>query len=64
MSLSVPNKYRVKNGPYGSDDSIGNNGMFIIKSLKFKSPLRVICSDQEGWEHVSVSLSHRCPTWE
>lgn len=25
---------------------------------------RVIASSGEGWEHVSVSLPHRCPTWE
>lgn len=23
-----------------------------------------IASDQEGWEHVSVSLRARCPTWD
>jgi hypothetical protein len=26
--------------------------------------LTVIASDGEGWEHVSVSTSRRCPTWE
>jgi hypothetical protein len=26
--------------------------------------LRVIASDQFGWEHVSVSRKDRCPTWE
>jgi hypothetical protein len=26
--------------------------------------LRVIASDGEGWDHVSVSLPNRCPTWE
>ena len=41
-----------------------NNGFFIIKSIKLKGPLKAICSDGEGWEHVSVSLEHRCPTWE
>jgi hypothetical protein len=25
--------------------------------------LRVIASTGEGWDHVSVSLSDRCPTW-
>lgn len=26
--------------------------------------LRVIASDGMGWDHVSVSLPNRCPTWE
>lgn len=26
--------------------------------------LRVIASWGEGWDHVSVSLPNRCPTWE
>lgn len=24
----------------------------------------VICSNGEGWEHVSVSLRHKIPSWE
>lgn len=26
--------------------------------------LRVIASAGQGWDHVSVSLPNRCPTWE
>lgn len=26
--------------------------------------IRVIASWSEGWDHISVSLSHRCPTWQ
>jgi hypothetical protein len=29
-----------------------------------KTILRVIASHGMGWDHVSVSLQHRCPTWE
>lgn len=25
--------------------------------------LKVIATNSHGWEHVSVSLPHRCPTW-
>lgn len=34
--------------------------------MKFKPGcvLRVIASNGDGWEHVSVSHEHRCPTWE
>lgn len=64
MSFHVPNQYRIREGYMSSDDSYGNNGAFIVP---FKSPhtmlLSVIASDGEGWEHVSVSLKSRCPTW-
>lgn len=54
-------KYRVVTGPMGSDASYGNNGMFKIP---FKGHmLTVIVSDGAGWDHVSVSLKGRCPTW-
>lgn len=40
---------------------MGMNGMFIIPYEK--ETFRVVVSDVMGWEHVSVSLKHRCPTW-
>lgn len=39
-----------------------NSGAFIFK--KGAAHLRVIVSDGLGWDHVSVSLPTRCPTWE
>ncbi len=41
----------------------GDDGMavdFPIGSLL----LKIVCSWGAGWDHVSVSLPHRCPTWE
>lgn len=71
MSFSVPNKYRMRTGLLGTDDSIGNCGVFFIPNPHRKSlPLKVIASDgfdedgEHGWEHVSVSYHDRCPTWE
>lgn len=64
LMFRVPEKYRVTVGPMGSDSSHGNNGYFLIKSLKIKKPLNVIVSDGMNWEHVSVSTPTRCPTWE
>lgn len=64
MSFHVPNQYRFrdKSNPYGSDDSIGNYGAFYIP---FESQvLKVIASEGNGWEHVSVSLKNRCPNWK
>lgn len=62
--FKVPNQFRIKKGMLASTDEMGNNGAFIVHSLKLKRALHVIASDQEGWEHVSVSLPDRCPTWE
>lgn len=49
----------------GTDDSYGNNGAFILPPAHPLSKLSIRCvaSDGEGWEHVSVSLPSRCPTW-
>ena len=62
MSFTVPEKYRIKSGPLASNESYGNNGAFWVKTKKHV--FTVIASDQMGWEHVSVSLPSRCPTWE
>lgn len=56
MSLFVPKEaelYRV--GPPGDH----KNGAFA-----FRDGLFVICSDGEGWEHVSVSRKSRTPSYE
>ena len=63
MAFKVPNKFRVRSGPMGSPDDADNNGMFIIP-LKHGQEVRVIASDGFGWEHVSVSLQDRTPTWD
>jgi hypothetical protein len=47
----------------------GQNGDDHCGVFQFKSDehpleqLRVIASNGGGWEHVSVSLPNRCPTW-
>ena len=67
MSFKVPEPYRVRRGPRASNAAqYGNNGAFILPPINPLSPLplRVIASDGGGWEHVSVSLEDRCPTWE
>lgn len=68
MSFHVPNQYRVRTGMLGSTDAIGNNGAFMLPNRigrvgMRQFPLKVIASDGEGWEHVSVSLPTRTPTW-
>ncbi len=41
----------------------GGYGHLYLSGAKAK-PAAVIFSWGGGWEHVSVSHSHRCPTWE
>jgi hypothetical protein len=45
-----------------SDKSYGNNGAFFIPGPQ--ELLKVIVSDQGGWDHCSVHVEGRCPTWE
>lgn len=63
MKKSVPTALemcRVQTGPWKSNPSYGFNGAFEIPFHGVY--LRVIASDQEQWDHVSVSLPQRCPT--
>jgi hypothetical protein len=67
-------KYRIKNGPYASNESFGWTGQFFFpyKFFPGKPKMSVVSSGlkKEGgtglfkWEHVSVSYPKRCPTWE
>lgn len=61
MAFKVPERYRDKSN---STEADGNNGTFTIKGGRIKRPLFVVASDGLGWEHVSVSLPDRAPTWE
>ena len=64
MTFHVPNKFRVTKGFMATTAQDGNNGAFFVPLRPDMPPLQVIASDSEGWEHVSASLSNRCPTWE
>lgn len=56
-------RFRITDGPLASDMTYGNNGRFLIPSPHTRAVLSVQASDGMGWEHVSVSLPVRCPTW-
>ena len=58
-SLVLP--YLLRDLP-GYEHGDSTNGAFIFRVWETK--LRVIASDGGGWDHVSVSLADRCPTWE
>lgn len=56
MTFKCPEQHRFRfPGGWPGD---ATNGAFIIDNL------RIIASDGEAWEHVSVSTSSRCPTWD
>jgi hypothetical protein len=54
---------RVKKGPWGSDASYGTTGAFIVQGPCGRE-LRLVASQGEGWEHVSVSINSRVPNWQ
>ncbi|MGL4448066.1 MAG: DUF7694 domain-containing protein [Shewanella sp.] len=57
--FSVPERYRVTSGDFGSDRSYGNNGAFLIPPNAIaKHGFLIIASDGMDWEHVSVSVSN------
>jgi hypothetical protein len=68
VMFHVPEKFRITKGHGASDKGFGNNGAFWvpIKGARggLAAPFKAIASDGAGWEHVSVSLPKRCPTWD
>lgn len=57
------NKYRIREGLFGSDDSYGIEGAWYIP-LPCGLIATVISSNGEGWDHVSASTGERCLTWD
>lgn len=60
--------WRIRRGRFGSDDSLGNTGAFIVP-VQSGLKLQVISSGTDEvnkWEHVSVSTyrKNRTPTWD
>lgn len=39
-------------------------GMFMMRSPLEPKALRILASNGDGWDHVSVSLTNRCPRWQ
>lgn len=65
MRKDVPKQLengRITTGPFKTTPENGFNGFFVIKNGFHK--LRVIISDQLGWDHVSVSMKNRMPSWD
>lgn len=63
--MKVPESFRITSGPMGTSAADGNNGLFVIpRGNASKQNLTVIASDGGEWEHVSVSMKDRMPTWD
>jgi hypothetical protein len=60
--LNALDDYRIYSSFHGSRGD-HTCGAFVIPSPIDGQPLRVIASSDEGWDHVSVSRSSRCPNW-
>lgn len=67
MSFHCPDKFRVRRGEWAT--ATGDKfGAFWVPVTLGAPPLKIIATDgrdseYEVWEHVSVSLPNRCPTW-
>lgn len=60
--LSELKQYRCIHPTLGWGDEHG--GFFLVRSPLQKSEcLRIIASNGEEWDHVSVSMERRIPTW-
>lgn len=60
--LSELAMYRMRHPVLGWGDAEG--GFFLVRSpLQKSEQLQIIASNGEGWDHVSVSMQRRIPTW-
>jgi hypothetical protein len=60
---------RILFGHYGTPPNAGPFGAFKVICPLTGGKLHILATDgdiedAQGWDHVSVSLSDRCPTWE
>jgi hypothetical protein len=65
MRSIIPSKLeegRVREGRMASTSDYGTTGAFFVTGPK-GVVLKIVSSDGEGWEHVSVSTEHRTPNW-
>lgn len=58
--LNYLNSYRV---PLDGQMGDKNNGAFRLQLKNSNLIFTVIASDGDGWDHVSVSTTERCPRW-
>lgn len=76
--LSAIQAFRLKHPIFGYGDThngaaelcfVRLNGRLKLLPANLAAPgaaikLQVIFTNNDGWDHVSCSMEHRCPTWE
>lgn len=62
-NLRLLDAFRVEAPSFWGFNGDETCGAFLIRSPTGSYSLRVIASAGDGWDHVSVSLSNRCPNW-
>ena len=60
MTMRCPRHLEIYRRPYRGMLGDSSNGYLLVPVRK----LKIVFSNGEGWEHVSVSTPDRCPTWE
>lgn len=60
MSLVCPRHLEIYRRPLRGWH--GDHGNFLLDIPSRE--LRIVASNGEGWDHVSVSTPTRCPTWD
>ena len=55
--------YRISSRVTHGWDGDETCGSFVLPSPIDGQPLRIVASCGDGWDHVSVSRSNRCPNW-
>jgi len=60
----LPSKMELYRQPYRGVMGDAYNGALVNVPLPTGERCMIIFSDGGGWDHVSVSLKTRCPTWE
>lgn len=62
-NLRLLDAHRVSGQALWGWDGDETCGAFRLPSPIDGQPLQVVASSGEGWDHVSVSRSNRCPNW-
>lgn len=57
-------RWRLKAAALIFYGTAGNESCGIFVAEHNRQKLRIIAATGYGWEHLSVSLQKRCPTWE
>jgi len=64
--LNLLNKYRIKEIELKQWDEEGDDfhGWFMLKTKEDGDPLAILATNGDEWDHISISLRNRCPTWD